>query len=137
MPVHQAFTAMDSSKHGFLTLRDFHLSFSRLFDLAVKDDKIRALFNEIDGDGDGIVKFAEFEAFYDENYVKRLAELEREREMKNTQNEIFDHLIKVLLQRGLTLQDCFDQIDEDKNGYIEVDEFHDMLERMGFTITRQ
>ena len=57
--------------------------------------------------------------------------------MKNTQNEIFDHLIKVLLQRGLTLQDCFDQIDEDKNGYIEVDEFHDMLERMGFTITRQ
>ena len=42
----------------------------------------------------------------------------------------------MLLQRGLTLQDCFDQIDEDKNGYIEVDEFHDMLERMGFTITR-
>lgn len=54
----------------------------------------------------------------------------------NTQNEIFDHLMKVLLQRGLTLMDCFDQIDDDKNGYIEVDEFHDMLERMGFTITQ-
>ena len=40
------------------------------------------------------------------------------------------------MQRGLTLQDCFDQIDEDKNGYIEVDEFHDMLERMGFTINQ-
>lgn len=57
--------------------------------------------------------------------------------MKNTQNEIFDHLIKVLLQKGLTLQDCFDQIDDDKNGYIEVDEFHGMLERMGFTITEE
>lgn len=62
--------------------------------------------------------------------------MDQERDMKNTQNEIFDHLIKVLMQRGLTLEDCFEQIDEDKNGYIEVDEFHDMLERMGFTITQ-
>lgn len=51
-------------------------------------------------------------------------------------NEIFDHLIKILKQKGLTLLDCFEQIDDDKNGYIEVDEFHDMLERMGFTITQ-
>lgn len=57
--------------------------------------------------------------------------------MKNTENEIFDHLMKVLVQRGLTLRDCFDQIDEDQNGFIEVDEFHDMLERMGFTITQE
>lgn len=64
-----------------------------------------------------------------------MAEIENQRQIKNTQNEIFDHLIKVLIQRGLTLQDCFDQLDEDQNGYIEIDEFHSMLERMGFTIS--
>jgi|TARA_B110000503_G_C6892875_1_gene307485 Ca2+-binding EF-hand superfamily protein len=44
--------------------------------------------------------------------------------------------MKVLKQRGLTLLQVFEQIDDDKNNYIEVDEFHDMLERMGFTITQ-
>lgn len=41
-----------------------------------------------------------------------------------TQFDIFDHLLKVLRQKGLTLEDMFDQIDMDKNGFIEVDEFH-------------
>jgi len=34
------------------------------------------LFNEIDSDEDGIVKFEEFEQFYNINYVKRLADLD-------------------------------------------------------------
>lgn len=54
----------------------------------------------------------------------------------NTQNEIFDHIIKILVQRGLCLQDVFDEIDTDKSGFIDVEEFHDLLERMGFTITQ-
>ena len=29
----------------------------------------------------------------------------------------------------------FDQIDDDKNNFIETEEFHDMLERLGFKIT--
>lgn len=44
-------------------------------------------------------------------------------------------MIKILVQRNLTLQNVFDQIDIDKNNYIDVEEFHDLLERMGFTIT--
>jgi calcium-dependent protein kinase len=43
-------------------------------------------------------------------------------------------LIKVLKQRGLTLLQVFEEIDDDRNGYIEVDEFHELLEKMGFTI---
>ena len=67
---------MDNDERGFLSLRDFHISFSRLFDLAIKNHEIRALFNEIDLDSDGVIKFKEFEKFYDENYVKRLSEVE-------------------------------------------------------------
>jgi len=61
----------------------------------------------------------------------------KERQDRFAQNEIFDHLIKVLKQRGLTLHQVFEEIDDDRNNYIEVDEFHDMLERMGFTIQQE
>lgn len=76
MSVQQAFMQMDNLQTGFLCLRDFHISFARLFDLAIKNDDIRMLFNEIDSDEDGIVKFEEFEQFYNINYVKRLADLD-------------------------------------------------------------
>ena len=131
-----AFKRLDSQEYGYLVLRDFHISFSHMFDLSLKNDEVRALFNEIDTDENGIIKYAEFEKFYEANYIKRLALIEMEKQQSHTMNEIFDHLIKVLKQKGLTLLDCFEQIDEDKSGTIEVDEFHDMLERMGFTITQ-
>jgi Ca2+-binding EF-hand superfamily protein len=35
----------------------------------------------------------------------------------------------------MTLEELFEQIDTDQNNFIEVEEFHDILERMGFTIT--
>jgi serine/threonine protein kinase/Ca2+-binding EF-hand superfamily protein len=54
-----------------------------------------------------------------------------------TQYDIFDHLLKTLKQKNLTLEEMFDQIDLDKNQYIEVDEFHQVLECMGFMITEQ
>lgn len=43
--------------------------------------------------------------------------------------------MKILKQKGLTLQQVFDQIDDDKNNFIEIEEFHNMLERLGFTIS--
>ena len=48
MPAQLAFTRMDNLNNGYLSLRDFHLSFARLFDLAIKNEEIRTLFNEID-----------------------------------------------------------------------------------------
>lgn len=43
--------------------------------------------------------------------------------------------MKVLHQKSLTLAEVFQQIDDNKNGYIEVDEFQNLLERLGFTIS--
>lgn len=60
-----------------------------------------------------------------------------EKERMVTQYDIFDHLLKVLKQKGLTLEEMFDQIDVDKNQFIEVDEFHQTLECMGFMITEE
>jgi Ca2+-binding EF-hand superfamily protein len=44
-------------------------------------------------------------------------------------------LIKTLKQRGLNLQQAFEQIDTDGNNFIETVEFHDLLERLGFSIS--
>ena len=95
------------------------------------------IFLEIDKDGDGIVRFLKFNQFYQEDYERRIAELELEKEKMVTHNDIFDHLLKMLKQKGLTLEEMFDQIDLDKNQFIEVDEFHQTLECMGFLITEE
>jgi Ca2+-binding EF-hand superfamily protein len=95
MTASEAFTRLDSGV-GFLTLQDFQASLSRDFDLTLKQQETSTLFLEIDTDGNGIVKYAEFDAFYRMDYEKRVQELEMEKERMVTQYDIFDHLLKVL-----------------------------------------
>lgn len=136
LPVSEAFTRLDSGV-GFLTLRDFQTGLPHHFDLTLKQQEVCSLFLEVDTDGNGVVKYAEWDGFYRLDYEKRVAELETEKERMVTQYDIFDHLLKVLKQKGLTLEEMFDQIDLDKNQFIEVDEFHQTLECMGFLITEE
>ena len=77
----------------------------------------------MDKDKDGIVNFKEFEQFYNEDFDSRVKDIEKEKAAVNMQYEIFDHLIKVLQQKSLSLAETFDQIDTNQNGYIECDEF--------------
>ena len=132
----EAFDCLDSGV-GFLTLRDFQAGLSMHFDLTLRQHEVSALFLEVDTDGNGVVKYAEFDAFYRMDYEKRVQELETEKERMVTQYDIFDHLLKVLKNKGLTLEEMFDQIDLDKNQFIEVDEFHQILESMGFPISEE
>lgn len=106
--VHNIFNELDSNQVGFLTLKDFQKNFSRLFDLSLKKNEVRRLFQEIDSDENGIITISEFEAFYNIDYIEKANELQIEKETKNTQNEIFDHIIRVLKQKGLTLQEMFE-----------------------------
>jgi len=41
------------------------------------------LFKEIDRDRDGIVKYKEFEQFYNEDYDQRLKDIEKEKNAMN------------------------------------------------------
>ena len=40
------------------------------------------------------------------------------------------------MQRGINFEKLFEQIDPDKIGFVDVEEFHDILEWMGLTITK-
>ena len=61
--------AKNTHGRGYLTLKDFQQNFSRCFDLALKAEEVRALFNEIDSDENGIIKYMEWEAFVKADYI--------------------------------------------------------------------
>ena len=84
MSIQEAFTKLDSSNVGFLTLQNFQANFSRFFDLSLKKDEVRALFREIDDDGNGVVQYAEFERFMQMDFIKRTISQEKEKENRST-----------------------------------------------------
>ena len=108
---------------GFLTVKDIQTQMPILFGISIKRDEFLRLFKEIDTDKDGIVKYKEFEDFYNKDYDMTLKNIEKEKEKISIQYEIFDHLMKVLQQKSLSLSEVFHQIDTNQNGFIECDEF--------------
>ena len=122
---------------GFLTLQDMQTQMPNLFGVSLKREEFLKLFKEIDQDKDGLVKYVELEGFFNKDYEITLMNIEHEREKINTQYEIFDHMMRVLNQKSLSLGEVFRQIDTNQNGYIECDEFQNLLERLGFTISEQ
>jgi Ca2+-binding EF-hand superfamily protein len=70
-PAAEAFTKLDSGV-GFLTLRDFQRALPRHFDLTLRQHELTALFLEVDSDENGIVKYAEWDAFYHMDFEKRV-----------------------------------------------------------------
>lgn len=120
---------------GFLTVRDMQTMMPQIYGVSLKREDFLRLFKEIDSDKDGIVKYSEFEQFYNRDYKEVMRGIEKEKEKMNVQFEIFDHLMKVLNQKSLSLAEVFHQIDTNQNGFIECDEFQNLLERLGFTIS--
>ncbi len=106
----EAFSKMDKGV-GFLTVKDIQASLPKLFNISLKREDFLKLFKEIDTDKDGLIKYKEFEDFYNKDYDQTLKNIEKEKEKISVQYEIFDHLIKVLQQKSLTLSEVFHQID--------------------------
>ena len=73
MTVQAAYLGLDNTDKGYLTLRNFHANFGRMFGFYLKGDEIIALFKEIDTDEDSIVYFKDFEDFYHRNFVQKIA----------------------------------------------------------------
>lgn len=63
MPAPDSFTALDSGV-GFLSLADLQSGLPSHFDLMLRQEEINTLFLELDADANGVVKYAEWDAFY-------------------------------------------------------------------------
>jgi hypothetical protein len=72
MSYNEAYDSMDTNNYGYLTLRDFQINLSKHFNLSLKAKEVRSLFQEIDGDGNGIIKFQELEEFYNRDYNQKV-----------------------------------------------------------------
>jgi Ca2+-binding EF-hand superfamily protein len=108
---------------GFLTLNDMQTQMPNMFGVSLKRGDFLKLFKEIDQDKDGLIKYLELEKFFQKDYEFTLKNIEMEKEKINIQYEIFDHVMRVLNQKSLTLSEVFHQIDSNQNGFIECDEF--------------
>jgi Ca2+-binding EF-hand superfamily protein len=88
---------------GFLTVKDIISQMPANFGISLKREDFLRLFKEIDSDKDGLVRLKEFEDFYHRDYLMILKNIEKEKEQMSIQFEVFDHLMKVLQQKSLTL----------------------------------
>lgn len=120
-----------------LTVKDFQLSLPQAFGLSLKRADVLTFFRMIDKDCDGVMMYKEFEDFYNHDFDKDVNALDEKRATFDIQIEVFEHLTKVLSEKNLTLAEAFSQIDMDQNGFIDVEEFQNLLQRLGYTITEQ
>jgi Ca2+-binding EF-hand superfamily protein len=130
----EGFRQMDKGV-GFITVKDLIAHMPALFGISLKREEFLKLFKEMDSDKDGLVKYREWEDFHQKDYELSLKNIEKEKEKMSIQYEVFDHLMKVLQQKSLSLAEVFHQIDTNQNGFIECDEFQNLLERLGFTVS--
>ncbi|KAL7073283.1 hypothetical protein ACQ4LE_007341 [Meloidogyne hapla] len=127
----EMFARMDSDGDNMISLQDY-MNRDRYY-----VESVRAEFNDIDTNGDGMVSKHEFDAF-----VRRLDE-QREAALRNASNftlqrndankdgelseEELGAYIKGTLQRSISrLPQVFSQFDRDENGKLNLEEFHDL-----------
>ena len=135
--VEQAFKALDDQRVGFLTLKELQRTLPTRFNIVLSKEKQVELFKGINKSRDGIIKFQELAEFFALDFEAEIRAQEQRKGKFNMHFEIFDHIVKIIHQKQLTLREVFDQIDLNKNGVIELEEFKSMLERLGFAVTEE
>jgi len=103
-----AFQLLDSNEKGFLVLKDLQNRLPRHFNITVRSNEVIALFKEMDQDRQGIILLADFLHFMQKDYDEQLRQLAERQQVDNIQFELFDHIIKVLKQKNMSLVEVFD-----------------------------
>lgn len=65
---------------GFMTVKDIQTYMPALYGISLKREEFLRLFKEMDTDKDGLVKYKEFEDFYNKDYEAGLKNIEKEKE---------------------------------------------------------
>jgi Ca2+-binding EF-hand superfamily protein len=63
---------LDTYSVGFLTIKDLQINLTKYFNIELKQPELRQLFKEIDSNHSGIIRFSNFESFYNSNYNERV-----------------------------------------------------------------
>ncbi len=128
--VDQAFRHFDTNGDGFISKKELEegLRSLSIFDsISQWTSQLPAIVKKFDKTGDGLVSLREFFNFlgiqdYAPNIIQRLTKI-----------------FAIATQKGLSFQDIFIELDEDKNGKLDADEIITGLKKLGTfgEVTRQ
>ena len=96
--------------------------------MRLDDFEVREIIKHCDLDGDGEISYLEFESFVESNEMKDAGV----QDVLDRLREIVDRSPKATYA---SIQECFEEFDEDYSGDIDAEEFHAGLRKFGITLS--
>merc|ERR1712025_47004 len=129
--VREAFGLFDADASGSIDVRELKAAM-RSLGFEVKNEELKKMVSDIDGDGNGTIEFAEFLEMTTGKMGEKDTREDIEKVFKlfdddNTNKISFRNLARV----DEELQDMINQADRDGDGEINIDEFYRIMKKKG------
>merc|ERR1712036_167949 len=129
--IREAFSLFDSDASGAIDVRELKAAM-RALGFEVKNEELKKMVSDIDGDGNGTIEFVEFLQMMTGKMGEKDSREDIEKVFKlfdddNTNKISFRNLARV----DEELQDMINQADRDGDGEINLDEFYRIMKKKG------
>merc|ERR1711927_136149 len=129
--IREAFSLFDADASGMIDIRELKAAM-RALGFEVKNEELKKMVADIDGDGNGTIEFGEFLQMMTGKMGEKDSREDIEKVFKlfdddNTNKISFRNLARVAEE----LQDMINQADRDGDGEINIDEFYRIMKKKG------
>merc|ERR1712006_63400 len=129
--IREAFGLFDADASGMIDVRELKAAM-RALGFEVKNEELKKMVTDVDNDGNGTIKFAEFLMMMTAKMGEKDTREDIEKVSKlfdddNTNKISFRNLARVAEE----LQDMINQADRDGDGEINIDEFYRIMKKKG------
>merc|ERR1712022_72350 len=130
--IREAFSLFDADASGMIDIRELKAAM-RALGFEVKNEELKKMVSDIDGDGNGTIEFGEFLEMMTGKMGEKVFKLFDD---DNTNKISFRNLARVAEELGENiddeeLQDMINQADRDGDGEINIDEFYRIMKKKG------
>merc|ERR1712226_1759586 len=130
--IREAFSLFDADASGMIDVRELKAAM-RALGFEVKNEELKKMVADIDGDGNGTIEFGEFLQMMTGKMGEKVFKLFDD---DNTNKISFRNLARVAEELGENiddeeLQDMINQADRDGDGEINIDEFYRIMKKKG------
>ena len=141
----KAWALLDQRKIGLFELPDFRQALIGL-GLYITKQEMQQAFNFIDANQDGVASFFEFADCWDagEFAVEPVSMPQGsesagggDNELHQLEEDLLEHLSKVVNQREISLWDAFNETDQQQKGVLDAKQFSAFLMRLGVSVDNE
>merc|ERR1711981_1476889 len=115
--IREAFSLFDADASGMIDIRELKAAM-RALGFEVKNEELKKMVADIDGDGNGTIEFTEF--------LSMMTGKMGEKDSRGDIEKVFK-----LFDDDEELQDMINQADRDGDGEINIDEFYRIMKKKG------